>query len=103
MALKVQKIPGDLPKGWERDVVFFANILSLFYGNQSETKVLREKVGTLESYGGRLVPILNLLYSGSNNLLVLERAPDRELMHYFEGFWLVFGEKLFQNYFCLCF
>ena len=65
-------------------MVFFANLLSLFYGNEEETQSLREEVGRIESYGGRLAPILNILFKGGNNLLVLERELDVDLMSYFE-------------------
>ena len=83
MTPTVYKNPGQLPPFWEHSVVFFANILSLFYGNEEERKVLVKKVGTLETYGSRLIPILNIVYRGRHNLLVLEKAPEGHLNKYF--------------------
>lgn len=83
MDFKTHKIPGELPEMWNRSVIFFANILSLFYGNDCEINVLREKVGTLETYGSRLIPIINLMFQKHSNILLLERPPERSLLHYF--------------------
>ncbi len=80
---EVRRIPGQLPEFWDRQVVFIANLLSLFYGNRAETHALRERVGTVETYGNRLVPILSLLFGRHPNLLILERAPDPDLSRYF--------------------
>lgn len=80
----VEQTIGSLPQLWERRTVFFANLLSLFFGNVRGTDVLRREVGTLESYGGRLIPILNLIFRGGENLLILEGKPDRTLCDYFE-------------------
>ena len=80
---EVRRIPGQLPEFWDRQVVFIANLLSLFYGNRAETHALRERVGTVETYGNRLVPILSLLFGRHPNLLILERAPDPDLCRYF--------------------
>ena len=66
-------------------MIFFANLLSLFYGNETETEVLRQEVGALESYGGRLIPTINLLFAGPQNLLLLEREPEAYLMRYFQN------------------
>ena len=41
---------------------FFANLLALFFGNEAETKSLADEVGEIDSYGGRLIPILNLIF-----------------------------------------
>ncbi|MCP4252653.1 MAG: hypothetical protein GY775_04445, partial [Candidatus Scalindua sp.] len=38
----------------------------------------------VDTYGGRLIPIINILFKGDNNLLVLERPPDQTLLRYFE-------------------
>ena len=43
-----------------------------------------DEVGGLESYGGRLIPIIDLIYRSSNNLLVLGSPPDKCLMRYFK-------------------
>ena len=75
---------GKIPPAWDQSVIFFANILSLFFGNNVGTDVLRKKVGVLESYGSRLIPIINLLFHGKNNLLILEKEPAHELLKYFQ-------------------
>ncbi|MGH8021578.1 MAG: ATP-grasp domain-containing protein [Opitutaceae bacterium] len=84
-ALTIRNMPGELPPMWERRVVFVANLLGLFFGNANETRELRRQVGPIESYGGRLVPVLGLLFRGhSPNLVVLERTPDARLLAYFK-------------------
>jgi hypothetical protein len=82
---RVTRNVGGLPNLWNRNAVFVANLLSLFFGNRAETQVLREHVGSIETYGGRLIPILDLLFRGKNNLLILEDSPDGALCDYFEG------------------
>ncbi len=77
--------PGRLPVFWDRRAVFVANLLGLFFGNDAETRALSAEVGEVDSYGGRLIPILNLLFQGGDNLLVLERKPDENLCNYFSG------------------
>jgi len=67
----------------DRSVLFFANLLGLFFGNRVETQCLADEVGDLDSYGGRLIPILDLLFGGGDNVLVLERRPDPDLCGYF--------------------
>lgn len=81
--VRVNYAPGRLPVFWDRSVVFFANLLSLFYGNEGATQQLTACVGGVESYGGRLCPLLNLLFAGCENLLVLESPPDESLLAYF--------------------
>jgi hypothetical protein len=67
-------------------VLFVANLLALFFGNEAETDALRREVGEIDSYGGRLIPILNLLFRGkSKNHLLLERRPEEALCGYFSG------------------
>ncbi|MBL4886117.1 MAG: hypothetical protein JKY95_16485 [Planctomycetaceae bacterium] len=73
---------GQLPPLWSRKVTFFANLLSLFFGNEEQTQALKDIVGEIDSYGGRLIPILNLLYRSDDNLLILEREPDETLCRY---------------------
>lgn len=63
--------------------MFFANLLGLFFGNRVETDCLAKEVGEVDSYGGRLIPILNLLFGGEENVLVLELGPDQALCAYF--------------------
>lgn len=81
-----------LPPFWERRVIFIANILSLFFGNQEEIEELRREVGALETYGGRLIPILDRLCSRRGNLLVLEKKPDTTLLDYLESLGLSMPE-----------
>lgn len=75
---------GRLPPMWPRPTIFFANLLALFFGNADQTRVLSDEVGELDSYSNRLIPVLNLLFRGSNNVLVVEREPDPYLCHYFQ-------------------
>jgi hypothetical protein len=83
MTAPVNYAPGQLPPFWDRSVVFFANLLALFFGNTGAMKELAAKVGGIESYGGRLCPLINLLFRGPDNLLVLESHPDENLLRYF--------------------
>jgi hypothetical protein len=81
--IPIKIISGQMPQIWDRQVIFFANLLSLFYENHRETEILRQEVGAIESYGSRLVPIMNLLFQKANNLLILEKKPDAILLEYF--------------------
>ncbi|VAW11913.1 hypothetical protein MNBD_BACTEROID05-453, partial [hydrothermal vent metagenome] len=81
----VKKTLGQLSQPWDRSVIFFANILSLFFGNELQTDVLKGKVGVLQTYGSRLIPLINLIFAGSKNLLVLENEPDKSLLEYFQN------------------
>lgn len=72
-----------IPDFWNRDVLFFANLMSLFFGNELELEELENLVGEIDSYGGRLVPVINTIFKGENNVLVLERAPDTSLCQFF--------------------
>ncbi|HBN79696.1 MAG TPA: hypothetical protein DD473_28510 [Planctomycetaceae bacterium] len=76
---------GKLPPLWNRRVAFFANLLALFYGNEAQTEALRIEVGEIDSYSARLIPIMNLLFHDSHNLLVLERDPDISLCNYLKN------------------
>ncbi len=72
------------PVFWNQNVTFVANLLGLFFGNEEQTRMLAEEVGEVDSYGGRLLPVLDLLFAGpGKNLLVLEREPDRYLQDFF--------------------
>ncbi len=75
---------GQLPPLWSRRVAFFANLLALFFGNERQTQELVDEVGEIDSYGGRLIPIINLLFHSEDNLLVLEREPDEVLCRYLQ-------------------
>ena len=83
MTASVHYAPGQLPPFWDRSVVFFANLLALFYGNQAATDELESKISGVATYGGRLCPIVNLLFRGPENLLVLEARPHGALIDYF--------------------
>lgn len=75
---------GKTPTYWDRNVAFIANLMGLFFGNEEETQMLADEVGEIDSYGGRMLPILNLLYAGAGeNLLLLEREPDPTLVEFF--------------------
>lgn len=75
---------GHTPDFWAgRSAIFFANLLSMFFGNEQESQLLAKEVRGAETYGGRLVPILGLLFAGRRNVLVLERRPDAALSAYF--------------------
>lgn len=76
------QLEGQLPDFWSRRVLFFANLLALFFGNESQTQSLSAEVGEIDSYGARLIPVLNLLFRSQDNLLVLERNPDEDLCNY---------------------
>ncbi len=84
-AVPVIDSPGRLPRFRQRDTVFVANLMALFFGNEEETRMLAQEVGELDSYGGRLIPILNLLFGTGDNLLLLERPPSDELCAYFQN------------------
>ena len=84
MTVEVKTRPGQLPTFWDRDVIFFANMLSIFYDNHDELERLRQQIMGVETYGGRLIPIINLIFKGNNNLLVLEKPPDQTLIRYFQ-------------------
>ncbi|MBP9854810.1 MAG: hypothetical protein KBD53_08085 [Candidatus Omnitrophica bacterium] len=83
MSVKIHQIPGQIPPFWDRSVAFLANMLSLFYGNMSETNILKSEIGALETYGSRLVPLINLIYRGPHNILFLEVPPNDQLITYF--------------------
>ncbi len=83
MTQVTRSFEGSLPTICDQDIIFFANILSIFYGNKQETDILRKEVGALETYGGRVIPILNLISSGKNNVIILEKEPNKDLLSYF--------------------
>ena len=84
MTVEIKNIPGQLPPFWDRNVIFFANMLSIFYDNVDGLNSLKQQIRGVDTYGGRLIPIINILFKGDNNLLVLERPPDKTLLRYFE-------------------
>ena len=81
--IHIQRMTSQEPDFWDRSAVFFANLKSLFFGNQEETAALKEVVGAIDTYGNRLVSIMGLLFARRPNLLVLERRPDPGLCEYF--------------------
>jgi len=79
----VLSAPGSLPRSPRHSAVFVANLMGLFFGNEAKTRMLAEQVGEVDSYGGRLLPIVDLLFRGpERNLLVLEREADPALTRY---------------------
>ena len=58
-----QRILGEVPPTTGRSVIFFANLQSIFFEDEEETQALSDTVHGLESYGGRLIPVLNLSLS----------------------------------------
>ena len=68
--------PGHLPPFWDRNVLFFSNIHSIFYDNVQETEHLLKAIAGANSYGGRLLGIIDLLFRGANNAVFLECPPD---------------------------
>ncbi len=84
MVIEIKNISGQLPEFWNRNVIFFANTLSIFYDNIDGLNILKQQIKGVDTYGGRLIPIINILFKGDNNLLVLERPPDQTLLKYFE-------------------
>jgi len=84
MTVEIKNIPGQLPAFWNRNVIFFANMLSIFYDNIDGLNRLKQQIRGVDTYGGRLIPIINLLFKGDNNLLVLEKPPDQTLLRYFQ-------------------
>jgi hypothetical protein len=104
MTVRIEYAPGKLPRFGDQSVIFFANLLALFYGNEGATQELEAKVGGIDTYGGRLCPLLNLLFTGPHNLLVLEAAPDETLLHYFDELGLDLPEVVIvhhNRYHCL--
>jgi len=84
MTVEIKNIPGQLPAFWDRNVIFFANTQSIFYDNIDGLHSLKQQIKGVDTYGGRLIPIINILFRGGNNLLVLEKPPDQTLLRYFE-------------------
>ncbi len=76
---------GELLPFWDRNVIFFSNIHSIFYDNVEGSKELIQGIAGAATYGGRVLSILNLLFRGRPNLILLETAPDESLTHYFSS------------------
>ncbi len=76
--------PGRQPAAVPHATVFYANLGSMFFGNTGATAALREMLGVaLDSYGGRLATVLDLLYQSDDaNLLVTSVPLQVELAKY---------------------
>jgi hypothetical protein len=81
----VKIMPGKLPPFWDRSVIFFCNIHSIFYDNKEETSELLQQIAGAQSYGGRVISILNLLFRGGPNKVLVETAPEPSLLDYLSG------------------
>ncbi|MEN3941124.1 hypothetical protein WJU23_07515 [Prosthecobacter sp. SYSU 5D2] len=82
---RVVQTHGQTPRLWpDRNVIFFANVLAGFFENEELSALLKKEISGADSYGGRLLPIMGLLYGGGKNLLVLEREPEAALTGYFK-------------------
>lgn len=77
--------PGTVPPPRSGNVAYFANLSCMFFDNEELTEELRIRVQSLSSYGGRLLPILSLLWKGDENLLAIERLPLDLVQQYFGG------------------
>lgn len=88
---------GALPAARAGNVAFFANLQHIFFNNRALTEELRKTVRTLDSYGGRLLPVLGLLWSGPHNILILERCPLPGIADYLSG---TLGLRLPRLLFC---
>jgi hypothetical protein len=83
VSVRCLRILGQVPPVAPRQVAFFANLQSIFFDNTEETAVLSAMVHGIHCYGGRLLPILNLIYPDEDNLLILERPPSPEIVIWF--------------------
>ncbi|HEY3302782.1 MAG TPA: hypothetical protein VGL70_04500 [Candidatus Binatia bacterium] len=82
MSVAVKIIPGKLPPFWDRSVLFFCNIHSIFYENKEEAGELMRQLTGAQSYGGRVMSILNLLFRRGPNRILLEAPPETSLLDY---------------------
>jgi len=73
-----------LPTFWNRSCIFFVNLNAMFFGNNSQTEELALQITGVDHYGGRLLPILNILFNGKSNLLLLQSEPSDILIEYFK-------------------
>lgn len=72
---KVMAQAGTLPPPRPGNVVYFANLSRMFFENEELAEELRQRVDSLTSYGGRLLPVISLLWEGTQNVLAIERSP----------------------------
>ncbi len=85
MAVQTYIHPGELPAFWDRSVVFFANLMSMFFGNVEQMNQLNKAVSGARTYGGRLIPVIDILFQGGRNLLILEKEPNESILDYQQG------------------
>src|ERR671914_1143491 len=85
MAPEVKITPGRLPRFWDRNVLFFCNMHSIFYENQEQAHDLISQIYGAHSYGSRVVSILNLLFGRGPNKIFLEAPPEPNLLDYLSG------------------
>ncbi len=74
---------GQLPNFRDGSAIFFVNLKSLFFGNETQLSQLQDEVHGVTTYGGRLLPIISIVYKSPENLLVLTHEPSRSLKRYF--------------------
>jgi len=79
---------GELPALWPGSAVFFADLYAIFYGEPEKTRQLEANVSGFFGYGGRLIPMLGLLYRGPDNLLLLQEPVDPAPLAYFRDLGL---------------
>ena len=82
---EIKIMPGKLPEFWDRNVLFFCNMHSIFFGNKEETEQLISQIYGAHSYGTRVMSILNLLFRRGPNKIFLEAPPEPNLLDYLSG------------------
>jgi hypothetical protein len=85
MTPEIQIVAAELPPFWDRSVLFFCNLRSIFYENDAESAELVRRITGALSYGGRVVSILNLLFHRGPNKILLEAPPEANLLDYLSG------------------
>ena len=50
MSVEIINKPGQLPAFWNRSIIFFANIQSIFFDNQGGLERLKQQVSGVETY-----------------------------------------------------
>ncbi len=82
MGPKIKIQSEEPPPFWDRRVLFFSNLHSIFYGNFEATQQLMNEITGAHTYGGRVLSILDLLFRRRPNLMLLEVEPEFSLMEY---------------------
>ncbi|MGH7826413.1 MAG: hypothetical protein ACREQ7_14715 [Candidatus Binatia bacterium] len=85
MKPRVETNQAKLPPFWDRNVVFFCNLESVFFENEEAAGLLTRQISGAHSYGGRVVSILNLLFQRGPNKILLEAPPEPHLLDYLSG------------------